>query len=231
MYSSRIKGVRKLLSAVRRAYARRPPDHERRPPIAATRPVMEALLATCQDDLAGIRDRALLLFGFASGGRRRSEIVAATLENVRRDGQGGFVFELSQSKTNQSGTRTPQNFKPIVGEAAVALEAWLNELFRAKITEGPVFRRIQEGRITAPLQDRTVYNIVRQRARLVDPPLGKLSAHSLRSGFVTESGRQNIPIAEAMALTGHRSVQTFVGYYRSGEVSQSAAARLMDPKK
>ena len=38
-------GVRQLLSAVRRAYARRPPDHERRPAIAATRPVMEALLA------------------------------------------------------------------------------------------------------------------------------------------------------------------------------------------
>jgi integrase len=224
-------GVRELLSAVRRAYARRPPDHERRPPIAATRPVMEALLATCQDDLPGIRDRALLLFGFASGGRRRTEIVAATLENVRRDGEGGFVFELSRSKTQQAGARAPQNFKPIVGEAAVALETWLNELFRAGITEGAIFRRIQEGRITEPLQDRTVYNIIRQRASLVDPPLGKLSAHSLRSGFVTESGRQNIPIGEAMALTGHRSVQTFMGYYRSGEVSHSVAARLMEPKK
>ena len=83
---------------------------------------MEALLATCQDDLAGIRDRALLLFGFASGGRRRSEIVAATLENVRRDGQGGFVFELGRSKTNQSGAKSPTHIKPIVGEAAKALE-------------------------------------------------------------------------------------------------------------
>jgi integrase len=101
-------GVRALLSAVRRAYARRPPGHERRPPIAATRHVMEALLATCQDDLPGVRDRALPLFGFASGGRRRSEIVAAMLENVRRDGTGGFVFELTQSKTNQSGARAPE---------------------------------------------------------------------------------------------------------------------------
>jgi integrase len=224
-------GVRSLLSAVREAYARRPPDHERRPPIPATRAVMEALLGTCQDDLPGIRDRALLLFGFASGGRRRSEIVAATLENVRRDGQGGFVFELTHSPGPQSGARAPQNLKPLVGQAAVALETWLNELFRAKITQGPIFRRIQDGRITEPLQDRSVYNIVRQRARLVDPPLGKLSAHSLRSGFVAESGRQNIPIGEAMALTGHRSVQTFIGYYRNGEVTASAAARLMDPKK
>jgi hypothetical protein len=45
-------GVRQLLSAVQRAYARRPP-------IAATRQVMEARLATCQGDLPGIRDRAL----------------------------------------------------------------------------------------------------------------------------------------------------------------------------
>jgi integrase len=224
-------GVRQLLSAVRRAYARRPPDHERRPPIAATRPVMEALLATCQEDLPGIRDRALLLFGFASGGRRRSEIVAATLENVRRDGEGGFVFELGKSKTNQSGMRRPENIKPIVGEAAVALEAWLNELFRAKITEGAIFRRIHNGNITEPLRDQAVWSIVRSRAKLVDPPLGKLTAHSLRSGFVTESGRQNIPIGEAMALTGHRSVQTFIGYYRSGEMSGSAAARLMEQKK
>jgi len=224
-------GVRQLLSVVQRAYARRPPEHERRPPIAATRQVMEALLATCQEDLAGIRDRALLLFGFASGGRRRSEIVSATLENVRRDGQGGFVFELGRSKTNQAGIRAPENFKPIVGEAAVALEAWLNELLRAKITEGAIFRRLHNGNIAEPLRDQAVWSIVRSRAKLVDPPLGKLSAHSLRSGFVTESGRQNIPIGEAMALTGHRSVQTFIGYYRGGEVGNSAAARLMDLKK
>ncbi len=124
--------------------------------------------------------------------------------------------------------RAPEHFKPLVGESARALEAWLNELFRQKITEGAIFRRIQEGRITEPLQDRSVYNIIRQRAKLVDPPLGKITAHSLRSGFVTESGRQNIPIGDAMALTGHRSVSTFIGYYRSGEVGNSSAARLMD---
>jgi integrase len=222
--------VRNLLSAARRAYARRPPDHKRRPPIAATRAVMEALLATCQQDLAGKRDRALLLFGFASGGRRRSEIVDATLENVRRDGRGGFAFELTAS-TNPSGSSTGQGIKPIVGAAALALEAWLKELFHAQITHGAIFRRIHNGRITEPLHDAAVREIIRRRAKLVDPPLGKLSAHSLRSGFVTESGRQNIPVGDAMALTGHRSVQTFIGYYRSGAVAGSGAARLMNPKE
>lgn len=222
--------VRHLLSAVRRTYARRPPEQQRARPVAATRSVMHALLETCTDDLAGVRDRALLLFGFASGGRRRSEIVAATLENVRRDGDG-FLFELRHSKTNQAGLRSPDNFKPIQGEAAVALEAWLQELFRARITQGPIFRRILNGQIHEPLKGAAVRDIVRRRAQLADQPLGKLSAHSLRSGFVTESGRQNIAIGEAMALTGHRSVQTFISYYRTGEAASSAAARLMESKK
>jgi hypothetical protein len=33
-----------------------------------------------------------------------------------------------------------------------------------------------------------------------------------------------------MALTGHRGVQTFIGYYRDGEAPNSPAARLMDLK-
>jgi integrase len=226
----RSPAVRHLMSAVRRTYARRPPDQQRARPVAATRSVMHKLLETCGDDLIGIRDRALLLFGFASGGRRRSEIVAATLENVRRDGDG-FLYELRHSKTNQSGVRSPENFKPIQGEAATALEAWLQELFRVRITQGPLFRRILNGQIHEPLKDAAVRDIVRRRAQMADQPLGKLSAHSLRSGFVTESGRQNIAIGEAMALTGHRSVQTFISYYRTGEAATSAAARLMEGKK
>jgi hypothetical protein len=75
--------------------------------VAATRGVMEALLATCEDNLSGKRDRALLLFGWASGGSRNSEITDASFENVRRDGSG-FVFELHRSKTNQSGRKGPK---------------------------------------------------------------------------------------------------------------------------
>lgn len=38
---------------------------------------------------------------------------------------------------------------------------------------------------------------------------GDFSAHSLRSGFVTEAVRQDVPLAEAM--TGHRTVQSLMG--------------------
>ena len=71
-------------------------------------------------------------------------------------------------------------------------------------------------------------DIIRRRARLTAEPLGKLSAHSLRSGFVTEAGKQGIPLGQTMAMTGHRSVLTIMGYYQSGELAASRAAHLLD---
>jgi integrase len=129
--------VRALLAAARRAYARRGRAPSR--PAAATRPVMEVLLATCGEDLIGVRDRALLLFGWASGGRRRSEITAATFENVRRDGEG-FVYELQFSKTHRTGSNDPKRFKPIQGVAATALHAWFRALLAQGVTTGKIFR-------------------------------------------------------------------------------------------
>jgi integrase len=219
--------VRQLISAARRAYARRAREPSR--PVAATKDVMQALLASCNDLLVGKRDRALLLFGWASGGRRRSEIVAASFENVRRDGTG-FVYELGRSKTNQTGRREPKDFKPIQGAAAEALQSWIDVLMSYRITEGALFRAIRHERIWEPLSDWSVREIVRRRAKMADQPLGRLSAHSLRSGFVTEAGKQGISLGETMAMTGHRSVQTVMGYYQSGELSSSRAARMMDKK-
>ena len=49
-----------------------------------------------------------------------------------------------------------------------------------------------------------VRDIVKKRSSLAG--LGQeFSAHSLRSGFVTEAGRQQVPLGETMAMTGHRS--------------------------
>lgn len=57
---------------------------------------------------------------------------------------------------------------------------------------------------------------------------GDFSAHSLRSGFVTEAGRQNVPLGDAMALTGHRSVPTFLRYFQTGAVARTRAANLLE---
>jgi hypothetical protein len=52
--------------------------------------------------------------------------------------------------TNQAAARAPQNFKPIVGEAATAPETCLNELFRAKITDGAIFPTSNGAAATRP---------------------------------------------------------------------------------
>jgi integrase len=93
----------------------------------------------------------------------------------------------------------------------------------------------QSGRPLSSLDLATIRLLVRSgEVRIVtiaDRPLGRLSAHSLRSGFVTEAGKQGVALGDTMALTGHRSVHTVMDYYQSGEVGGTRAARLMDNKK
>ena len=216
--------VRTLLGTMRRAYAQRGDLAKKK--AALTKDPLAALLATCDDSLKGLRDRALLLFAWASGGRRRSEITEARVEQLRRIGPGEFVYELRHSKTNRSGQDLPENHKPVVGAAGQALQDWLTA---AHLQDGPLFRPIGKGgRVGAgALSPASVRLIVQQRCALAGLE-GDFSAHSLRSGFVSEAGRQNIALAETMALTGHRSVSSVLGYYRAESAAHSAAARLFE---
>ncbi|MFZ3119237.1 MAG: site-specific integrase [Variovorax sp.] len=217
-------GVRELLRHVRRSYAARgvvPLQQS-----ALTKEPLELVLATCDDSPRGKRDRALLLFAWSSGGRRRSEVVDAIFENLRDHGARGFVYVLARSKSNQEAKQDDSVNKPVVGRAAEALKDWLAI---GGITEGPIFRRILKGgKVTGePLDAESVRKMVQKRC-LQAGLSGKFSAHSLRSGFVTEAGRQQVSTAEAMKMTGHKNVETFMGYYRAGDVLESQAGRMMD---
>jgi integrase len=132
--------VRELLGRTRRAYAQRGArPHKQR---ALTKDPLQAVLATCDETLRGKRDRALLLFAWATGGRRRSEVAAATTENLRRVDANSYVYTLTHSKTNQSGQDRPEDVKPLVGSAALAMKVWLAA---SAIKEGALFRRIRKG--------------------------------------------------------------------------------------
>lgn len=215
--------VRELLSRTRKAYAKRGALPQKKE--ALTRELLSLLLATCDDSLRGRRDRALLLFAWASGGRRRSEVASADMQFLRRLPSGDFLYTLAYSKSNQAGIDAPENHKPVLGAAAQALDAWLQA---SAITEGAIFRRIRKGgHLGEPLSPPAVRNIVRERCELAGVA-GDFSAHSLRSGFVTEAGRRNVPLAETMAMTGHQSVATVLGYFRAESAVSNQAARLMD---
>ncbi|WP_339959147.1 site-specific integrase [Delftia acidovorans] len=217
--------VRELMSRTRKAYARRGEQPAKKD--ALTRDLLEQLLQTCDDSLRGRRDRALLLFAWSSGGRRRSEVAGADMRHLRAVGPQEFIYTLAHSKTNQSGRDVPENHKPVTGRAAQALADWLRA---AAIQEGPIFRRIRKGgHVGEPLSPAAVRDIVKQRCALAGVE-GDFSAHSLRSGFVTEAGRQNVPLPDTMALTGHSSVNTVLGYFRADSALSNRAARLLDAR-
>ncbi|WP_232834515.1 tyrosine-type recombinase/integrase [Rhodoferax ferrireducens] len=215
--------VRELLSRTRKAYAKRGALPQKKD--ALTKDPLQAILATCDDSLRGKRDRALLLFAWASGGRRRSEVAGAEMQFLKRVGPSDFIYTLAYSKTNQSGVEQPENGKPVLGAAGMALHDWLQV---SQITTGAIFRRIRKGgHIGEALSPAAVRTIVKERCALAGIE-GDFSAHSLRSGFVTEAGRQNVPLAETMGMTGHHSVATVLGYFRSESTLTSRAARLYE---
>jgi integrase len=214
--------VRTLLSRARRASVKRGERPTKK--TAVTRLELEAMLATCDDSLEGRRDSALLCFGFASGGRRRSEIAAADMRDLRKTGDEAYIYRLEYSKTQQAGVTvdsTPD--KPILGISARALSAWIEA---AGIREGAIFRRIWKDRIGPALLPGSVATIVKQRAALAGLE-GDFGAHSLRSGFVTEAGKQGVPLPAVMAMTEHRSVASVIGYFQSGAAEDNPAARLL----
>lgn len=215
--------VRQVMSRTRRAYARR--GELARKKEAITKDVLQRLLDTCDDSLRGKRDRALLLFAWSSGGRRRSEVTGADMRYLRQLGPQEFVYELVHSKANQDGAARPDNIKPVLGAAARALTDWLQA---SGVREGAIFRRVRRGgNVGEALTPAAVRSIVRERCELAAVQ-GDFSAHSLRSGFVTEAGRRNVPLAQTMAMTGHQSVTTVLGYFRAEAVAHNQAARLMD---
>jgi integrase len=183
---------------------------------------LQALLATCTDGVRGVRDRALLLLAWSGGGRRRSEVVGLQVGDVRQLDADTWLYALGATKTDTGGVRRE---KPLRGPAAQALSAWLDI---APAEFGPLFRRLYKGGKvgTSALSADQVARIVQRRAKLAGLE-GDWAAHSLRSGFVTEAGRQGVPLGEVMAMTEHRSVTTVMGYFQAGNLLNSRATELL----
>ena len=215
--------VRTVLSRAARAAVKR--GERPRKKTAITLPELERMLATCDESLVGLRDRALLCFAFASGGRRRSEVAAADLRDLKRLGDKGYIYRLEHSKTQQAGvTANSTPDKPVLDRAALALEDWLEA---SGITEGAIFRRLWKDRVGPALSPAAVGEIVQRRARHAGLE-GDFGGHSLRSGFVTEASRQGVSLPAIMQLTEHRAVSSVIGYFQTGGATANPAARLLD---
>ena len=216
-------GSPSLKTAMRLAVRAADRSRRRKSATAVTRDVLDAMLATCSTtSLVDLRDRAILLVGFASGGRRRSELADLRVERlcdeepVPADPSDPtsellpcMTIRLGRTKTSAA---DDDRFAVIAGRPVEALKAWLAA---ARIAAGPVFRGIDRwGNIDGKaLTAQTINVIVKKRAALGGIEAGKVSAHGLRSGYLTEAARQGVSLPEAMAQSQHRSVQQAARYY------------------
>jgi site-specific recombinase XerD len=166
--------------------------------------------------LANIRDRALLLFGFASA-MRRSELAALDFEDIDETAEGLRVT-IRRSKTDQEGhgdvIAVPRG---TIACPVAALKAWLEA---ATITEGPVFRPIAKGeRVSAArLTDRSIATIVKAHAARVGLDPAAFAGHSLRSGFLTSAAARGASVFKMADQSRHKSMDTLRGYVRDAEI-------------
>ena len=191
-----------------------------------TRDVLEAVLATCDHSLRGIRDRAVLMLGWASGGRRRSEIAGLMRSDVdlKDYAKSGLIWiSLIATKTTHTG-KTPKLV--LKGRAAKALAFWIE---MAEITDGPLFRPITQNDdpLDRALSADGVYQIVQKRIALAGYPKGFATPHGLRSGFLTQAALDGAPIQAAMRLSLHRSLAQAQKYYDDVDISDNPATDLL----
>jgi integrase len=183
-----------------------------------------AMTATLPQDLRGLRDRAILLLGYA-GGLRRSEIVGLDAARETGSDAGGWVEILAPGALlhvrGKTGWREVE-----VGRGSAArscpVEAIALWMRFARIAAGPLFRRVsRDGLRSLPerLSDRHVARLV-QRTALAAGIRGDLpeaerralfAGHSLRAGFATAA---EVEERFVQAHLGHASAEMTRRYQR-----------------
>ncbi len=207
---------------------------------------IEGLLLACGQDLVGLRDAALCSMAYDAG-LRVSELVAATVHDLKRLSDGSGRLTIPFSKTDQEGEGS---VVWLSAETMDRLALWLCE---SAIAEGPVFRRINilpyqgadEGETILRhhigangLTRQGVVSILRRRAAAaiadglvaIEPgqdPVAALSAHSFRVGLTQDlfaAGEDGAGIALALRWS---SPTTALGYARELAAGSNAAARVI----
>ena len=182
---------------------------------------MRKLVRSCGTTLAGARDRALFLIGFA-GALRRSELVGLDVADVTWSSEG-LELLITRSKTDAQGGGARIGINR--GKAAemcpvTALQSWLTE---AGITDGPIFRKVNRGSAVeqARLTTGSVRDVLLKRASdagVTGTWEEPVSPHGLRAGFVTAAYRNGVPDEEIMGHTRHRSLASMRTYVRRAKL-------------
>jgi site-specific recombinase XerD len=203
--------VKAVLSGIRRTIGAAPVRKK-----AATADITIAMAAT-GTSLRALRDRAVLLLGFA-GAFRRSELVALDVADIE-DVPEGLLITIRRSKTDQEGLgRRVAIPRGEIACPVAALKAWLEA---AGIADGAVFRRVfnkRNQRVSAArLGAYNVAAIVKAGASKLGLEAAAFAGHSLRAGFVTSAVKRGANLLKITDVTGHRSLEMLKTYSRDAE--------------
>jgi site-specific recombinase XerD len=158
-----------------------------------------------------LRDKALILIGFA-GGFRRSELVALEHEDIEFVREGVKIF-VKRSKTDQSGegmTKAIPSFDNALYCPVLNLQNWIYEL---KTSKGKIFS----------ISDKSVALIIKKYANLAGLDGDKYAGHSLRSGFATSTAESGAEERNIMAMTGHKTTQMVRRYIQEANLFKNNA--------
>ena len=196
-----------------------------------TRDILLRLLSASGPGLRGIRDRAILLLGWASGGRRRAEIVSLDLADLDLSefATKGLVWLRLPGTKTTTAAKTPRLV--LKGQAARAVVAWIDAGIDAGDSRtGPLFRRISRTGVAGAhrLTPDAVGQIVKRLVAAAGLPPGFASPHGLRSGFLTQAAQDGVQVQAAMRLSLHRSVAQAQRYYDDIELTDNPATNLLD---
>jgi len=168
------------------------------------------------ESLKGLRDRALLLFGFASA-LRRSELVALVVDDIGET-ERGLLVNVRRSKSDQEGRghqRAVIHGRTTELCPAKALLGWLEA---AGVEEGPVFHSVtRHGQVGARLSTQAVAQVVKTYAQRAGFDSTEFSGHWLRAGFATSAAEKGATAERIMDHTGHKSVAMVRTYTRRSD--------------
>ena len=178
-----------------------------------------ALCGTFGRDIRSLRNKAIILLGFA-GGFRRSEIVGLNAEDLKFK-DGALRVMLRKSKTDQEAKGRAivilpgQNLKTC---PVAAIHAWLSAADLQHEGGNPIFRPVNRhsGVESNRLSDRAVDLIVKDACRAAHLK-ESYSAHSLRAGHVTEALARGAGRASVKRQTGHASDTMLDRYDREAD--------------
>ena len=211
--------IASVLAGIRRKHARPPAQKE-----AILPEDLRDMLATLPLDLRGLRDRAILLIGFA-GGLRRSEIVSLDQGKDDTPDSGGWVEVLEDgiliTLRGKTGWREVEIARGSTDQTCPvhALSQWLHY---ARIDFGPLFVSVSRNGLKATgerLSDKHVARLiktcVREAGLRPDLPekdrIALFSGHSLRAGLASSAEVDERYVQKQL---GHASAEMTRRYQR-----------------